>query len=74
MPMVRKSRTFGDKVREARRKAGLSQTQVAQQMGVNPNFISTYERNTVRPSLPTAFALARALGVPLDALEPDVWQ
>ena len=49
---------------------GLTQTALAARAGVPQSVISAIERGRRRPSLPTLKALARALAVTLDDLEP----
>jgi transcriptional regulator with XRE-family HTH domain len=64
------------RLREAR---GLSQHELAYEAGINRNNTSLYETAVRLPSLPTLFALARALGVKpeklieeIAALEPEI--
>lgn len=51
-----------------RKKAGLSQAQVAEALGVSANCVSKWETGKTRPSLDHAIKLAELLDVELDAL------
>lgn len=63
--------TFGEEVKRLRLIAGLSQSALAQKIGVNQAFISLVERGE-RPGVgaDTLFALCRALGVKCEHFEP----
>ncbi|GAA0296046.1 helix-turn-helix domain-containing protein [Kineococcus aurantiacus] len=54
-------------LREARRRAGLTQAQLGQRAGVTQSVISAYESGHRQPSLPTLLHLLRASGHVLDA-------
>ena len=58
----------GGKVAEARRRAGLTQQQLADQVGAGRVTITRIENGGQTPSLDVALALARALGEPVEAL------
>ena len=61
---------IGDKVRELRKRALLTQQQLAEKSGVGANTIVRIERNQVEPHGRTIRKLADALGVePADLLE-----
>ncbi|MPZ88055.1 MAG: helix-turn-helix domain-containing protein [Nitriliruptorales bacterium] len=53
-------------VREARRRAGLSQVELARRAGVTQSVVSAYESGARQPSLPTLRKLVAAAGVELD--------
>ena len=53
---------FGLNVRRIRRKKGLSQSALAKQAGLSPNYIGTLERGVQNPSLKTLERLAKGLG------------
>ncbi len=55
----------GDLLREARLRAGLTQTELAQRVGTARSQISRYERGDVLPSLETLRRLIRACGLEL---------
>jgi len=58
-------------VREARRRAGLSQAALAQRAGTSQTAIARYERARAVPSLITLYRLVRACGLDLRMrLEP----
>lgn len=59
---------LGDRLREARIHAGLTQEQVAEPVGVHPVTISHFERNRVQPSLGTLQSIAAALSTTVGAL------
>jgi transcriptional regulator with XRE-family HTH domain len=55
-------------VREARRKAGVSQTELARRLGKTQQFVSFIERGVRRVDLVEYYAVMKALGVdPADA-------
>ncbi len=58
----------GTRMRELRRRAGLSQTDLAQLLGVDTSLISRWEKGEREPSLGQQTAFARAIGVSLDYL------
>jgi transcriptional regulator with XRE-family HTH domain len=58
-----RTRTFGQNLRETRRRAGVSQDDLARVSGVDRTAISTYERGRREPNLRTIVRLARALRV-----------
>ena len=53
-------------VREARKRAGLSQTELAQRAGTTQSVISRLERGATTPSMQTISDLVRACGFDLD--------
>jgi transcriptional regulator with XRE-family HTH domain len=62
---------FGDRLKALRNRAGLSQEALARSAGLSTSNVSKLEQKKVIPSWPTVQALARALGVSLDALADD---
>lgn len=71
---------LGDAAREARRKAGLTQADVAERIGVATEVYGRLERGRLMPSVPTLRRLCLALHLPADALlalgspRPPVWE
>lgn len=59
---------FGLNVRCLRLKKGLSQTALAKQAGLSPNYIGTLERGCQNPSLKTLERLAKGLGCEIPLL------
>ena len=59
---------FGKKLQAARLKAGLSQREVAERVGITVTTVSRYEITSVLPSVAMAAQLAQAVGVSLDQL------
>lgn len=57
---------FGGRIRELRRKAGLTLQTLADQAGISVGFLSQVERDKATPSLGTLANLASALGVDID--------
>jgi transcriptional regulator with XRE-family HTH domain len=56
---------FGDALRAARKRAGWSQTKLAQHSGVHLNTVSQVERGNADPRLSTLQALGASLGLSL---------
>ena len=54
---------FGPRLKELREKAGLTQKEVGEKVGVSTNTVARLERGENTPSWPTVVALAQALGV-----------
>ena len=71
------AQVLGERLREARRQAGLRQEQVAEAIGSHPVTISKYERGVQDPSTDLLSAMARLYQVSLDwllahdLLDPD---
>ena len=59
---------FGQVLRTLRKKAGLSQEQLALEAGIERNFVSLIERGVNQPSIRIIFKLAQALSVPPSAM------
>jgi putative transcriptional regulator len=55
-------------VRELRSERGLSQGQLASEMGVSRQTINSIEQDRYTPSLPLALALARFFGTTVEAI------
>ena len=62
---------IGVRLAAHRAQRGIKVSQLARQIGVSPSLISQIERGQSRPSVSTLFALAEALGVPVDAFFRD---
>lgn len=62
---------FGERVLTERRRRGLSQTQLADIVGVSVSSIRNYENNISYPDTKKAMKIADALGVSLDFLLLD---
>ena len=58
--------TAASLLRTARRKAGITQVELARRAGVRQSVISDYERGKREPSLPTITRLVRAAGLRFD--------
>jgi transcriptional regulator with XRE-family HTH domain len=63
--------SFGPRLRELRESAGLTQSQLAERAGLHPQGVVKLERGEREPAWATAVALARALGVDLNAFLED---
>jgi len=63
---------FGSTVVQLRKKVGLSQTELAKQLGIHKNVLGRYERNEVLPSIEIARKIADILDVSLDFLTGKV--
>ncbi|HYO70979.1 MAG TPA: helix-turn-helix transcriptional regulator [Archangium sp.] len=60
--------SLGETARAARERLGLTQAQVAQQMGLAPNVYGRIERGGMMPAVPTLRKLALTLAISADAL------
>ena len=67
-PTKRERPPFGERLAEARIKAGLSQAQLAERMGVNQRLITHWERRSITLKPEQLTALAAALNVSADEL------
>jgi transcriptional regulator with XRE-family HTH domain len=64
--------TFADNLRRTRAERYLTQSELAQKVGVSKQTIHRLEAGKTSPSLPTLRELAKALGVtPADLARPD---
>lgn len=67
----------GEKIREARKAANLTQAQLGEKMNVSGSMIGQYETEARRPSIKTAKKIASILGIDARALlvefEADDW-
>jgi putative transcriptional regulator len=57
-----------NQIETIRYRRGLSQRELADRAGINVSTLSQIENGRVKPRAPTAFAIAQALGVPVDDL------
>jgi transcriptional regulator with XRE-family HTH domain len=57
---------IGDRLREERMKAGISQRELARRLGLSPSLISQLESGQSRPSVGTLYSIVTELGVSLD--------
>ncbi len=60
--------TTGEKIKQARKNAGITQKNLGDKLGVSPVMISQYESNTRNPKLQTLQKIADALNVTLSDL------
>ena len=63
---------FGSNVVELRKAQGISQTDLAKQLGIHKNVLGRYERSEVFPSIEIARKIADILDVSLDYLAGKV--
>lgn len=63
-----KEPTLGERIRAARRAAGLSQSEVSKLSGISKPTLSRYENDHVLPSVATLHRIAGALDVPVSKL------
>jgi transcriptional regulator with XRE-family HTH domain len=63
---------FGSTVVQLRKEQGISQTDLANQLGIHKNVLGRYERNEVLPSVEIARKIADILDVSLDYLTGKV--
>lgn len=60
--------TFGERLREARRKKGVTETEVARELGLTQGAISKFEHDITEPGKGTLVALAKYYGASIDYL------
>ena len=60
--------TIGDRIKAARKKAGMTQAELANRLGISYVGISQWENNLRNPKIGTLKKIADALGVPLGEL------
>lgn len=65
--------TTGQRIKAARQQAGLTQTELADKLGIPFQSISQWERDTRKPKQETLLKIAKALGVHLRDLSDDSW-
>jgi transcriptional regulator with XRE-family HTH domain len=63
---------FGNKIIELRKEKGLSQTDLANELGIHKNVLGRYERGEATPSVDVARKIADLLNVSLDFLTGKV--
>ena len=63
--------TTGEKIRIARKKAGLSQGELADRLDVTRSLVGQYERGVRNPKPSTIQRIADALGIPFTELLPE---
>lgn len=61
-------KTIGKKLRESRIARGMTQTELADELGINQSLISEYEQGSVRLHAPLVAGFAKALGVSADEI------
>ncbi|HSP80714.1 MAG TPA: helix-turn-helix transcriptional regulator [Myxococcaceae bacterium] len=61
-------KSLGERARAARERLGLTQAQVARQVGIAPNVYGRIERGGMMPAVPTLRKLTLALGMSADVL------
>ena len=67
--------TIGENIRQARKKAGLTQRQLAEKSGVATITLQQYERGVREPKLDTNAKIARAMNLfASDLVSGDQWQ
>ena len=61
-------KSLGETTRAARERLGLTQAQVARQIGLSPNVYGRIERGHMMPAVPTLRKLVLVLGISADVL------
>lgn len=56
-------KTFGSRIQELRRKNNLTQSELAEKIGISTNFIRMIERGEKNTTIENVFKIARALNV-----------
>ncbi len=63
--------TFGQKIKKLRLRAGLTQAQLANELGISTSAVSMYEQDNREPNRETLLALSSFFGVDTDYLLTD---
>ena len=61
-------KSFGENLKNERRLCGLTQTQLADRLGIKQQQLSEWERNRVEPTLYNILAIIRALDTTFEDL------
>ena len=59
---------IGDRLKDERKRAGLTQRELARRLGLSPSLISQLESGASKPSVGTLYAIVTELGVSLDSI------
>lgn len=59
---------IGERLKDERKRAGLSQRELARRLGLSPSLISQLESGASKPSVGTLYAIVTELGVSLDSI------
>ncbi len=68
MQLTGKSESFGEQLARLRQEAGLSQRDLAAEVGISQRMVAYYEKQTAHPPTHLLALLAKALGVSADQL------
>lgn len=61
-------KTFGENLKNERKLCGLTQTQLANRLGIKQQQLSEWERNKVEPTLFSILSIIRALDISFEDL------
>ena len=64
-------KTIGQRIREERKRQGLTMAQLGEKMGISGSLVGRYERNEENPKIETVERFANALGVLVSSLYSD---
>lgn len=64
----------GQKIKNARKKAGLTQKELGDKLGVSYQMIAQYESDRRKPKIDTLRRICNALGITISELGSDVWK
>lgn len=69
---LKKWREFiSGRIRSAREKAGMTQTQLSEQTGIALSYISSLENGEISPTNKTLVKIAHSIGIPVSLLDPS---
>jgi transcriptional regulator with XRE-family HTH domain len=63
--------SFGAKLKALRKQRGITQTQIAEELGIRQNTYSDYENDKTQPSIESIVKICKLLDVPADVLFYD---
>ena len=64
-------KTIGQRIREERKRQGLTMAQLGEKMGISGSLVGRYERGEENPKMETVVRFADALGILVSGLYSD---
>lgn len=64
---------IGQMIHDARKKEGMTQSQLAEKVGATKSYISRIEKGLIEPGVALFFRIMEALGLRVDFVRPLAW-